>query len=113
MKRMKLPSAAAKLASRFKPELMVVEFVATRRGDAERGPLVRMNRDEARARLVDDGELVWVEGPRRKEIAVLKIDDSLTPRQVALRDIAGVTLTEKVTVTKPDLDNPPNAGRVG
>jgi hypothetical protein len=50
---------------------------------------------------------VWVEGPRRKEIAVLVIDESIPEGRVALRDIAGVTLAEHVVIVKPDLDTPP------
>ena len=102
-----------KLGSRFRPQLMVTEYVSTRRGDAERGPMVRLNGAEAKIRLIQDGELVWVQGPRRKEIAVLVVDDSIPVRAVALRDIAGVALSEHVTVTKPDLDNPADARTVG
>ena len=101
------------LGSRFKPHLLVVEYISTRKGDPERGPLVRLRQSEARIRLIEDGELVWVEGPRRKEIAELVIDDSIPPGRVALRDIAGVSLAEEVTVTKPDLDTPPNSRQVG
>jgi hypothetical protein len=43
----------------FQP-LQVVGYIASRRGDAERGPLVRVRPEDARMRLIDDGELVWV-----------------------------------------------------
>ena len=113
MKRVKGQAPSLVIGSRFRPELIVIEYVATRRGDEERGPMVRMNGAEARIRLIQDGELVWVQGPRRKEIAVLMIDDTLGARQVALRDIAGVTVTEHVTVSKPDLDTPVGERQVG
>ena len=51
--------------------LQVVGYIATRKGDPERGPLVRMRSDEAAERLLNDGELVWVYGPRRQELAPL------------------------------------------
>ena len=101
------PSVSLGLGSRFKPQLLVHEYVATKRGDPERGPMARLRSSEARIRLVQDGELVWVEGPRRKEIAVLVIDESIPEGRVALRDIAGVSLAEHVVVVKPDLDTPP------
>ncbi len=68
--------------------------------------MVRINSGEARIRLLEEGELVWVAGPRRNELAVLVIDDSLSAGHVALRDIAGVTVSESVTVSKPDTDTP-------
>ncbi len=113
MRCMKPPATNIDLGSRFQPQLMVWEYVSTRKGDADRGPMIRLRRSEARIRLVDEGELVWVQGPRRKEIAVLIIDEAVPEGKVALRDIAGVTLTEKVVVTKPDLDTPPNSRQVG
>ena len=106
MKRARLPSTPLKLGSRFQPQLMVLEYVSTKKGDPDRGPLVKLRSSEARIRLLEDGELVWVAGPRRQEIAELLIDDSIPPGKVALRDIAGVTVTESVTVSKPDTDTP-------
>ena len=41
------------------------------------------------------------------ELAVLVIDETIPVRNVALRDIAGVTIAEHVVVMKPDLDTPP------
>lgn len=113
MKGIRRRAAELKFGSRFQPELMVIEYVATRLGDEERGPMVRMNGAEALLRLLQDGELVWVQGPRRKEIAVLVIDESMPVRRVALRDIAGVTVTEHVMVVKPDLDTPVAGRHVG
>jgi len=65
-----------------------------------------MSGREARFRLLEDGELVWISGPRRQELAVLMIDESIGPGHVALRDVAGVAVSESVTVTKPDTDTP-------
>ncbi|MEO8194537.1 MAG: hypothetical protein ABI681_11865 [Gemmatimonadales bacterium] len=106
MKRIRLPEKRLNLGSRFQPQLNVVEYISTRKGEAERGPLVRMQSAEARIRLVQDGELVWVAGPRRQELAVLVIDDAIPRGSVSLRDIAGVAVSEAVTVSKPDTDSP-------
>lgn len=106
MKRIRLPEPKLNVASRFRPMLAVIEYTSTRKGEAERGPMVRMCGSEARFRLIQEGELVWVAGPRRQELAVLQIDESIPIRHVALRDIAGVTITEEVTVSKPDTDTP-------
>lgn len=85
--------------------LRVASFVSTRKGDADRGPMVTMNDRDARARLLDDGELAWVYGPRRGELAVVRIDPSVRLGDVILRDIVGVAPSEAVRVVKPDLDN--------
>ena len=106
MKRMRVHGAAIKLGMRFQPELRVVEYISTQKGDAERGPMVRMRSSEAKIRLLQDGELVWVQGPRRQELAELMIDDSIPAGGIALRDVAGVTVSESVIVSKPDLDTP-------
>ena len=107
------PVVTLGLSNRYRPQLLVHEYVATKRGDPERGPMARLRSSEARIRLIQDGELVWVEGPRRKEIAVLVIDESIPEGRVALRDIAGVTLAEHVVIVKPDLDTPPGSRQVG
>ncbi|HEX6574353.1 MAG TPA: hypothetical protein VF042_05225 [Gemmatimonadaceae bacterium] len=108
MKRLRLESNPASfgLGKRFQPELRVMEYVSTQKGDTERGPQVRMNSGEAKFRLLMDGELVWIQGPRRNELAELMIDDAIPQGNVALRDVAGVTVSESVTVSKPDLDTP-------
>ncbi|HEX2723101.1 MAG TPA: molybdopterin dinucleotide binding domain-containing protein [Gemmatimonadaceae bacterium] len=106
MKRIRLPETKLNIGSRFRPQLNVIEYTSTRRGDPDRGPVVRMRSSEARFRLIQDGELVWVAGPRRQELAILVIDESIPEGHVALRDIAGVTITEFVTVSKPDMDTP-------
>ena len=95
----------------YNPPLQVVSFVATRRGEAERGPLIRMRSEEAWRRLLSDGELVWVYGPRRHELATLELDDSLPRGAAALRDIAGIAPSETVRVIKVDLDDTGRAPR--
>jgi anaerobic selenocysteine-containing dehydrogenase len=84
--------------------MRVAIFHATRVSDPERGPQVRMNGDEARARMLTDGELVLVEGPRRQQLATLLIDDTLKRGDVVIRDVAGVAPSEIVRVTRVDLD---------
>ena len=106
MKRMRLPTSMVGLGSRFQPELTVIDYVSTKKGDPERGPMIRMSGWEARFRLLEDGELAWVQGPRRQELALVVIDESIPPGHIALRDVAGVTVAEKVKVSKPDLDTP-------
>ena len=87
--------------------LRVEVYVATRVHDDQRGPQVRMRADEAKARLLDDGELVWVEGPRRQQLAQLVVDDEVPRGGVVIRDIASVAPSEVVYIIKPDLDSPP------
>ncbi|MEO8579187.1 MAG: molybdopterin dinucleotide binding domain-containing protein [Gemmatimonadales bacterium] len=88
----------------FQPWLMVSHYIATRREDAERGPLVRINPADARRRLLEDGELVWVYGPRRHELAVLVVDDKVSEGNVVARDILGIAPAEIVRVVKHDFD---------
>jgi hypothetical protein len=46
-----------------------------------------------------------VYGPRRGELATVRIDESLRAGDVVLRDVAGASPSEIVRVVKPDLDN--------
>jgi anaerobic selenocysteine-containing dehydrogenase len=85
--------------------LRVAQFIGTRISDSERGPQVRLNADEAKARLLVDGELAWVHGPRRQELATVMVDDSVKRGDVVLRDVAGAAPSELVRVVKPDLDS--------
>lgn len=85
-------------------ELRVSGLIATRRGDPERGPAVFMNADDAKRRLLNEGELAWVYGPRRHELATVHFDDRLRVGDVVLRDILGASPSEVVRVIKPDLD---------
>lgn len=87
--------------------LQIVGFVATRRDDAERGPLVRIRPDDAKMRLIDDGELVWVYGPRRHELSPVVYDETLPKGGIVVRDLAGVTVTEIVRLVKMDVDHRP------
>ena len=66
---------------------------------------MRLNPDEAKVRLLVDGELAWVYGPRRQELATVLVDESVKRGDVVLRDIAGVAPSELVRVVKPDLDS--------
>ena len=94
----------------YNPPLQVVGFIGTRAGDADRGPQIRLNAEEARFRLILDGELVWIYGPRRHELAPVVIDDTVPRGGVVVRDIAGVTVTEIVRLVKPNLDARPDRG---
>jgi anaerobic selenocysteine-containing dehydrogenase len=88
----------------FQPWLLVTHYISTKRGDADRGPLVRLHPSDARRRLLEDGELVWVYGPRRHELAVLIVDDTVSPGNVVARDILGIAPAEIVRVVKHDFD---------
>ncbi len=92
-------------------DLRVTRYIATRRGDAERGPKVWLCSSDARLRLVQDGELVWVFGPRRHELAELEIDEAVRQGDAVVRDVAGLSISEYVRVTKPDLDTMPTGSR--
>ena len=90
--------------SGFSPPLQVVGFISTRKGDAERGPMVRMRPDDALVRLVTDGELVRVVSDRRQELAVLETDETLPRGGVVLRDVVGASISEIIRVIKLDTD---------
>ena len=91
----------------FNPPLQVVGFIGTRKGDAERGPQVRLRGDEAALRMLTNGEMAWIQGPRRQELATIIVDDAVPKGGVVVRDISGLTVSEIVTLRKPDLDTPP------
>ena len=95
-------------SSGYSPPLQVMGYVATRAGDTDRGPLVRMRPDDAAKRLLNDGELAWVYGPRRHELATIVLDDAVPRGGVIVRDVAGIAPSEIVRVVKVDLDS---AGR--
>lgn len=84
--------------------LRVSGFIATRPGDEARGPAVFMHPADAQDRLLNEGELAWVYGPRRHELATVVFDARLKAGDVVLRDIAGASPSEVVRVIKPDLD---------
>jgi len=57
-------------------------------------------------RGLSDGELVWVYGPRRHDLAPLVIDESVPCGGVVVRDLAGIVTTEIVRLLKVDTDRP-------
>ena len=85
--------------------LRVASFVGTRVSDPDRGPQVRLNPEDAKVRLLNEGELAWVYGPRRQELATVVLDEGIKRGDVGLRDVAGVSVSEVVRVVKPDLDS--------
>jgi hypothetical protein len=94
----------AGLGDSYNPPLRVEGFIATRAGDEHRGPLILVRADEARRRLVEDGELVWLRGPRRQELAPVRYDESVPRGGVIVRDMSGVSVSEIVRLVKVDLD---------
>ena len=84
----------------YNPPLQVVGFTATKTGDAERGPEVRMNAYEAHVRMLHENEYVWVYGPRRHDLAVVRIDDSVPRGGLMARDISGIAPSEVVTLVR-------------
>jgi anaerobic selenocysteine-containing dehydrogenase len=90
--------------ARNKP-LRVAGFIATRLSDPDRGPQVRLAPNDATDRLLAEGELAWVHGPRRQQLAEVVIDPEVKRGDVVLRDVAGVSPSEIVRVVKPDLDS--------
>ncbi len=94
----------------FNRPLRVARLVATRGGDPARGPQVTLNPADAATRLLNEGELAWVYGPRRQELAEVKLDQSVTLGEVILRDIVGSSPSESVRVIKPDLDRAKKPG---
>jgi anaerobic selenocysteine-containing dehydrogenase len=92
--------------SGFSPPLQVIGFIATRPGDAVRGPMVRMRPEDALIRLVTDGELVRVVTERYAELAVLEVDDTLPRGGVVLRDVVGAAPSEIVRIVRLDTDAP-------
>lgn len=88
--------------SGFSPPLQVIDFIATRRDDPERGPLVRMRADDALIRLLHEGSLARVVSERRAELATVTIDDSLPRGGVVLRDVVGAAPSEIVRIVPVD-----------
>lgn len=95
----------------YNPPLQVVGFIGSRRGDAERGPAISLNREEASLRMLVDGELVFLHGPRRKELAPVIVDDEVPRGGVVVRDIAGVMVSDVIKLVKPDMDRGPGPAR--
>lgn len=84
--------------------LRVERLIGSRAGDADRGPAVWLNPSDAEARLLQEGEVAWVHGPRRHELAVVHVDPEQRRGDVRLRDVLGAAPSELIRVTKPDLD---------
>jgi hypothetical protein len=84
----------------YNPPLQVIAYIATRRGDEDRGPLIRLRADEAKLRNVTEGELVWVYGPRRHDLAPVEFDESVPRGGVVVRDLAGLAPTEIVRLVR-------------
>lgn len=95
----------------YNPPLQVVGFIDSRRGDPDRGPAIRLNAIEARIRMLADGELVFVSGPTRKELAPVTIDDNVPKGGVIVRDMLGLAVTSIVKLIKPDMDRGPQPAR--
>ncbi len=102
-----IPTRKLGMFSGFAPPVQVVGFIASRKGDADRGPMVRLRADDALVRLVSAGELVRVVSARRSELAVLEIDDSLPRGGAVLRDVAGAVVSEVVRIIRLDTDSRP------
>ena len=85
--------------------LRVSSLIVTGKDDAERGPMIVMSEPDAKARLLTDGELAWVYGPSRHELATVRIDPTARQGDVVLRDVFGARPSEIVRVIKPDLDS--------
>ena len=91
----------------YNPPLQVVGFLGTRRGDPDRGPQVRLRGEEAGLRMLSEGEMAWLQGPRRQALVTVVIDDAVPKGGAVVRDVAGVVVSEIITLRKPDLDTPP------
>jgi succinate dehydrogenase / fumarate reductase cytochrome b subunit len=87
----------------YNPPLQVVGFIGTRAGDEDRGPQIRLNAEEARFRLILDGELVWIYGPRRHELApVVWITRVVMGTAVLLHVVLSIQITMENSKAKPD-----------
>ena len=85
-------------------ELRVAGVIATRKGDEVRGPAILMHNRDAAARLLNEGELAWVYGAKRHELAEVIFDERVKAGDVVLRDLIVAAPSDTVRVVKPDLD---------
>jgi len=85
-------------------ELRVAGLIATKKGDDERGPAIFMHQKDAQARLLNEGELAWVYGDKRHELAQVIFDERVKAGDVVLRDLIVAAPSGTVKVVKPDLD---------
>ncbi len=95
--------------SGFAKPLQVIGFIGTKKGDAERGPMVRLRPEDALIRLLMPGELVRVISDRRSELAELQVDEAVPRGGAILLDVAGATVTEIIRVVRLDLEAPRQA----
>lgn len=65
--------------------------------------MIYLRSEEAARRLLNDGVLVWVHGPRRHDLARVTLDESVPRGAVVVRDIAGLAVSEIVRLVKPDV----------
>ena len=94
------------MAELYNPPLQVVAFIATKVGDAERGPEIRLQAAEAHLRMVLEEELVWVYGPRSHSLAAVRIDDSVPRGGIVARDLPGILPTDVVRLVRINTDRP-------
>lgn len=90
----------------FAKPLQVIGYIGTRKGDAKRGPMVRLRPEDALVRLLMPGELVRVVSERRSELAELEVDESVPKGGAILRDVAGAAVSEIIRVVRIDPDSP-------
>lgn len=90
----------------YNPPLQVVGFIATRVGDTNRGPEIRLNAYEAHIRMVHEGELAWVYGPRRHDLATVRVDESVPRGGIIAQDIVGLAPSEIVRLVRINTDRP-------
>ena len=77
-----------------------------------------MHPRDAQSRLLTEGELAWVYGPRRGRVTDaatgapieqfrvrIGFSEDVRPGDVVLRDLVGSSPSELVRVVKPDLDS--------
>ncbi|GDX88056.1 hypothetical protein LBMAG44_19690 [Gemmatimonadota bacterium] len=95
------------MGQRYNPPLQVIGFIATKLRDTDRGPEIRLQPFEAHVRMVEEGELVWVYGPRGHSLATVRIDDSVARGGVIVRDIVSLSTTDVVRLVRTnDADRP-------
>jgi anaerobic selenocysteine-containing dehydrogenase len=90
----------------FQPELRVIRHIATPLREGGTEPQIRMSAADAHLRMLTEGELAWVQGPRGQQLAEVVIDDEIPEHDCVVRDLPGVVVSEMVRVVKPDLDSP-------
>ncbi len=97
-------SAPKREFSGFAKPLQVVGFIATKKGDMVRGPMVRLRPEDALVRLLTPGELVRVISERRSELAELEVDEAVPKGGAVLRDVAGAAPAEIIRVVRIDVE---------